>query len=155
MYFCKNCGEQYSTDEACICVKCGVMRNSGSNYCHNCGNALKEDALVCYICGVSTMTENTTREAEETVSNEPPRKSKILAGILGIFFGCFGVHNFYLGYNTKAIVQLVLTILGLILSCVFVGIFLVMAVYIWTFIEGILILIGNIKTDATGTPLAD
>lgn len=24
MYFCKNCGEPYMTDEAVMCVKCGV-----------------------------------------------------------------------------------------------------------------------------------
>lgn len=154
MYFCKNCGEQYSTDEAVICVKCGVMRKSGNKYCHNCGNPLREDDLVCYACGVSTIMDDPVN-VEETVSNDSIKKSKILAGLLGIFLGCFGVHNFYLGYNTKAIVQLVLTIVGLILSCLFVGIFLVMGVYIWSFIEGILILVGNIKTDAAGNPLTD
>lgn len=155
MYFCKNCGEQYASDEAVICVKCGVMRKSGKNYCHNCGNALKEDDIVCYACGVSAIIEDTTGTAQETVVEGPAKKSKILAGILGIFFGCFGVHNFYLGYNTKAVVQLVLSILGLVLSCVFVGIFLFLGIYIWSFIEGILILIGNIKTDAAGNPLGD
>ena len=31
-----------------------------------------------------------------------PLKSKMAAGLLGIFLGAFGVHNFYLGYTTKA-----------------------------------------------------
>lgn len=26
MYFCKNCGEPYMTDEAVMCVKCGVAK---------------------------------------------------------------------------------------------------------------------------------
>lgn len=36
MYFCKNCGEPYMTDEAVMCVKCGVAKGQGNNYCHNC-----------------------------------------------------------------------------------------------------------------------
>ena len=36
------------------------------------------------------------------------KKSKIGAGLLGIFLGGFGVHNFYLGYKDKAIAQLFL-----------------------------------------------
>ena len=27
--FCKNCGEQYQTDEAVICVKCGTAKGHG------------------------------------------------------------------------------------------------------------------------------
>lgn len=40
MYFCKNCGEPYMTDEAVMCVKCGVAKGQGNNYCHNCGKPL-------------------------------------------------------------------------------------------------------------------
>ena len=32
MYFCKNCGEPYMTDEAVMCVKCGVDKGQGNNY---------------------------------------------------------------------------------------------------------------------------
>ena len=35
------------------------------------------------------------------------QKSKIIAGILGIFLGGFGIHNFYLGRTTRAVIQLV------------------------------------------------
>lgn len=38
------------------------------------------------------------------------QKSKIIAGILGIFLGGLGIHNFYLGRTTRAVIQLVLTI---------------------------------------------
>ena len=44
MYFCKNCGEPYMTDEAVMCVKCGVAKGQGNNYCHNCGKPLAPDA---------------------------------------------------------------------------------------------------------------
>jgi len=35
---------------------------------------------------------------------------KILAGILGIVVGGFGVHKFVLGYTTEGIIQLVITL---------------------------------------------
>ena len=47
MYYCKNCGEPYMTDEAVMCIKCGVAKGQGSNYCHNCGKPLAPDAEVC------------------------------------------------------------------------------------------------------------
>lgn len=92
MYFCKNCGEPYMTDEAVMCVKCGVAKGQGNNYCHNCG---------------------------------------------------------------KAVTQLVLSIVGILLCCVVVGVFIVMGVGIWGLVEGIMILTGKIDTDGKGNPLAD
>ena len=74
-----------------------------------------------------------------------PLKSKMAAGLLGIFLGAFGVHNFYLGYTTKAVIQLCLTLL----SC---GI-LSFASGIWGFIEGIMLLTGSINVDGNGMPL--
>lgn len=77
-------------------------------------------------------------------------KSKLVAGLLGILLGAFGVHRFYLGYNTIAIIQLILGLLG-ILTC---GITTI-ASGIWGLIDGIMILTGSINTDAKGQPLAD
>ena len=82
-------------------------------------------------------------------------KSKLVAGLLGIFLGTFGVHNFYLGYTGKAITQLVLTIVGYILCCVVVGVFLVIGIWIWSLVEAIMILTGKINVDGKGNPLAD
>ena len=28
--FCRNCGEQYVTDEAVMCVKCGAQKGTGN-----------------------------------------------------------------------------------------------------------------------------
>ena len=144
MYFCKNCGEAYMTDEAVMCVKCGVAKGQGSNYCHNCGKPVAPDASVCLNCGVA----NKPKAAADA-------KSKLAAGLLGIFLGCFGVHNFYLGYTSKAVTQLVLTIVGYVLCCVGIGIFLVLGIAIWGLVEGIMILSGKIDTDANGKPLTD
>lgn len=144
MYFCKNCGEPYMTDEAIMCVKCGVARGQGKNFCHNCGKPVAPEANVCVNCGVAV--------AGGAYGNA---KSKMAAGLLGIFLGCFGVHNFYLGYTAKAVTQLVLTILGCVLSCIVVGVFLVLGIWIWSLVEGIMILTGKIDKDAKGIPLTD
>ena len=145
MYFCKNCGEPYMTDEAVMCVKCGVAKGHGSNYCQNCGKPVAPNAEVCLNCGVRV-----TNTAAASGS-----KSKMAAGLLGIFLGCFGVHNFYLGYTAKAVTQLVLTLVGCVLSCIVIGIFLVLGIWIWGLIEGIMILTGKINTDAQGNLLSE
>lgn len=69
-------------------------------------------------------------------------KSKLVAGLLGIFIGSLGIHNFYLGYTKRAIIQIVATIV----TCGIAG--------IWGFVEGIMILMDKYVTvDANGVPL--
>lgn len=114
-------------------------------YCPNCGKEVNEGADVCLSCGKSLNNKQT--------AVNPDGKSKIVAGLLALFFGTLGVHNFYLGYNGKAIAQLILTIVGSLTFIFFVGIFIVSAVGIWTFIEAILIFTGSINKDAKGQPL--
>ena len=75
-------------------------------------------------------------------------KSKIAAGILGIFLGWLGIHNFYLGFQSKAVAQLVLGILGIVTFGITTWISA-----IWGFVEGIMILVGSIPADADGKPL--
>lgn len=109
------------------------------NYCFNCGKKVNEVQDVCLNCGVNL-------RKNKKIDNVNG-KSKITAEILGIFLGCYGVHNFYLGYNGKAIAQLLITLLSLFL--------LSWVSAIWGLIEGILILTGNIKKDASGNDLID
>lgn len=65
-------------------------------------------------------------------------KNKFLAAVLGLCFGCLGVHNFYLGFKTKAILQL----LGSTLGWFTMG-FIPAIVLIWAFSESVLILISK------------
>ena len=138
--FCKNCGQQYVTDEA---VLCGAQRGTGSNFCPNCGQPTQPGSAVCLNCGVSLNDFGVKGQ-----------KSKIVAGLLGIFLGAFGVHNFYLGYTSKAVIQLVCSIVGIVLSCIVIGAFLVLGMEIWGLVEGIMILAGKIDRDADGHLLA-
>lgn len=150
--YCKNCGKDIGDSEKDICVECEanmnttvahednveVVRevnqnsNNGGNY-NNTNN--------------SNTNTNTQQNTNYYNNDNAGRKSKIAAGILGILLGAFGVHNFYLGYNGKAIAQLLITVL----TC---GIGAPVS-SIWGLIEGILILTGSINTDANGVPLGD
>lgn len=110
-------------------------------FCRKCGEKMKEEQQVCLKCG--TIADQPSQSMQRTGA----QKSRVLAGILGILVGMFGIHNFYLGYNGKAIAQLLLTVL----SC-----FILSGISaLWGFIEGILILTGNIATDAYGNSLID
>lgn len=53
-------------------------------------------------------------------SNRPAKKSKVVAGLTGIFLGGFGVHKFYLGYASQGAVLLAVT-LGLSLPVTMVA----------------------------------
>lgn len=72
-------------------------------------------------------------------------KQWIVAVLLAFFLGTLGIHNFYLGYTTKGIIQLVLTLtfFGILVSG------------IWAFIDFIMLLMrsGDYATDAQGQPL--
>ncbi len=150
MMYCRNCGAAMDPN-AVVCIKCGVPKGSGRNYCMNCGAQTAPEAVVCVKCGVSLGSPNTTPPAA-AVSGQ---KSKIAAGILGIFLGGLGIHNFYLGYTGKAVLQLCLTILGWILAIPTfgLGILLSSAMGIWGLVEGILSLVGTIKQAGKGIPL--
>jgi TM2 domain-containing membrane protein YozV len=65
---------------------------------------------------------------------------KILAGILGIVLGAFGVHKFILGYQKEGFILLGITIVGFVLSCIGIGIFMVWISGMIGLIEGIIYL---------------
>jgi len=79
-------------------------------------------------------------------------KSKVVAGLLGIFLGAFGIHRFYLGYTGIGLLMLLLSIPGSACptvpgaGCGLVG--------LWGFIEGVVCLCGGMR-DADGLELRD
>jgi len=40
------------------------------------------------------------------------KDKKMVAGILGILLGCFGIHKFYLGYTNEGLILLLVTVVG-------------------------------------------
>ena len=108
-------------------------------FCKNCGSSLAEGAQFCANCGTPVAESGAVKQTVPAGK----QKSKMAAGLLGIFLGGGGIHNFYLGFTGKAVAQLILTLV----SCGIGS--------IWGFIEGIMILAGNINTDANGVPLGE
>lgn len=140
--FCKNCGSEIDPNAA-VCPNCGqatgIGANTGVKYCTHCGKELNPNAAFCTNCGCATPAG----QAMKNVNG----KSKLAAGLLGIFLGSIGVHNFYLGYTGKAVAQLLIALLTCGIGAAVTS--------IWGLIEGILILTGSINTDGEGNPLAD
>ena len=66
-----------------------------------------------------------------------------MAGVLQLTLGSFGVGRFYLGYTGIGIAQIAVTWLTCGLGA------------IWPLIDGVMILVGKVPTDADGIPLKD
>jgi len=142
--YCRNCGTDIGN--SAFCHKCGVPNGVGTLFCPTCGAAAQPDGTFCKMCGTEIGNSNAAKRYYSTGAAEQ-RRSKLVAGLLGIFLGSLGIHNFYLGYNKKGIVQICITFLSLgILSPVSA---------LWGLIEAILIFTGSINEDAQGIPLKE
>jgi len=108
-----------------------------AKFCSNCGKEVGENAYVCVNCGAKVQS------ATNPANANPNAKSKLVAGILQLVFGSLGIGRFYLGYIGIGIAQIAVTWL----TCGF-GV-------IWPIIDAIMILTGNINTDANGVELKD
>lgn len=137
--YCKNCGQQID-DNAAFCTNCGFAKNTGNKYCPNCGKEIVPGAAVCTNCGfaLAQSTPNAVAGGQ---------KEKLIAGLLGIFLGSLGIHNFYLGFNKRALIQLLVSLLTCGIGATVMS--------IWGLVEGIFYLIGKegYTADANGVPL--
>jgi TM2 domain-containing membrane protein YozV len=66
-----------------------------------------------------------------------PRRSRLTYILLGIFLGAFGGHNFYAGYTTRAVIQLLITLLTFFFGSIIS--------WIWAVVE-----VCIVKQDADG-----
>ena len=134
MAFCKNCGQSMNP-YAAVCTACGFSAGAGQNFCANCGAGTNPGAAVCTNCGAATFGGFAGAPGYE-------QKSKLVAGLLQIFLGGYGVGRFYLGYTSVGVFQILAS-------------FACGAGYIWGLIDGVMILSGTPSVDARGVPLKD
>lgn len=92
-----------------------------------------------------------------TASVQPVRQPRAwpLAVLLCLFFGLFGVHNFYLGYTKRGLVQLGLHFFGWLTTFFLVGFVVLGVLGIWVLCDLVRICArsGFYSTDADGVPL--
>lgn len=88
----------------------------------------------------SENAKETANEFTDGLKNVGGDNKKVLAGILAIFFGSFGIHKFILGYQKEGIILLVITVVGWVTACIGIGFFILSATSIIGIIEGIIYL---------------
>lgn len=156
---CRACGKELNVNMG-VCMGCGVPVGKGTEFCPACGNPTDKEAVMCVNCGIALVQPEPVKQRSS--------KSKVVAGLLGLFLGSWGAHNFYIKRTGRAIVQLMISIFFVLayfslIICTFAGVddvafgffglvFLVgvlayLAVRIWSFIEAILLLCGNISVN--------
>ena len=137
--FCTSCGSNI-TDGAAFCPNCGAPQVNSTLFCTHCGAQVTPGNNFCTKCGTVLPFANNTAAAP-AVNYSP--KSKLTAGLLGIFLGGIGVHSFYIGNVGIGIVQIIVT------ACTCgIG-------SIWGFVEGIAILASKEPRDYKGRIMKD
>lgn len=99
-------------------------------FCTSCGNKIASDASFCPACGSPNKANPQAQSQPANQQVAQPQmhqsdgrvdgkiiKSRVAAGILGIFLGAFGIHKFYCGS---------------------IGLGIVYMLFFWTFIPGVI-----------------
>ncbi len=86
---------------------------------------------------------------------EKSPKSWIVAALLGVFLGIFGVHNFYLGYRNHGAAQLILGLLSFVLGGTGIGALGVLVLFCWVVADifRIIFCAGKFGLDGHDRPL--
>ena len=113
--YCRVCGKEVA-ENAVACMSCGCDPRKGDRFCPNCGAEVNAAQVVCVKCGVALKGLAINCGADG-------KKDKTVAGLLAIFLGALGAHEFYLGNITSAIIRLAVTLLtfgygGLVLGII-------------------------------------
>lgn len=90
--------------------------------------------------GFEQEARKTANEFSEGLKGAGGENKKIIAGILAIILGAFGIHKFILGYQKEGIILLVVSLIGIVLTCVGVGVILIWITGLIGLVEGIIYL---------------
>ena len=108
--YCKNCGKELN-EGAAVCLSCGVQVGTGLSYCMKCGARLESGQAYCLSCGVAA-DFGVSRTSGVSSDGKIGGQDKSVLILLAIFLGGFGVHNFMLGENKKAVAKILLSCLA-------------------------------------------
>jgi TM2 domain-containing membrane protein YozV len=112
-------------------------------FCPKCGKETAENQAFCGSCG-APLSEAAQQGTAVPAAGISP-KSRLATTLLAFFLGMFGAHRFYIGRTGTAILMLALTIVGIPLCLVIVGIFVLIALRIWSLIDFIIAVTGNMR----------
>lgn len=123
----------------------------GRGYCPRCGAECDLDTRYCGSCNYNGITPTTfkptfqqqTQQAASGPQVFKAAKSRGIYVILGIIFGMFGIHNFYVGRFKRGTLQLLSTVL---LGWFVVGLFITA---FWVIFD-----LFTVTTDGAGDPLS-
>lgn len=80
-------------------------------FCSNCGKKISEDVKFCPECGQQVGSVQHPQLVLPQMPRQP--KSRVIAVVLCIFLGWFGLHDFYVGRNKSGLAKILITfILG-------------------------------------------
>ena len=117
-----------------ICKKCGDNISDKAKFCTSCGAPLAEETIV-------------VDENKQKVSTSDLGKNAIILGLVALIIGNLGIHNFIMGYKSKALTQVLFSTIGAItIICPIIS-------AIWAFVDAIMLFSGSITEDAYGNPL--
>ena len=157
MKTCKICGKAMD-DSYNVCPYCGASENAGESAQAEQQNTYQQNTYRQNPYGqqnsnyqpytnpcANSYNQQYTQPKGYTPAPRPQR-SAYIAAILAFFGGIFGLHNFYLDNKKTATIQLIISLVGLVLTF---GIATI-AMEVWAVIDAIKILKGEINTDGTG-----
>lgn len=87
------------------CTKCGAVNDELAQHCASC------QAPLSPVSGYQPMQSVNQGSGSITDYKSMGADKKIVAGIVAILLGAFGIHKFLLGYTTEGIIMLAVTVL--------------------------------------------
>lgn len=88
------------------CTKCGAVNDDTAQHCVSC------QAPLTPVSGYQPMQSVNQGSGAMTDWKALGADKKVLAGVLGIVVGAFGIHKFVLGYTTEGVIMLLITVLS-------------------------------------------
>ncbi len=103
-----------------FCSHCGNQMDDGASFCPKCGTPVDAAAAAAPVEQPVTPAPEPQQQyagQQQYAAQQQPyaqpaeeEKSKIAAGLLGIFLGALGIHKFYLGNTTAGVIMLVVSL---------------------------------------------
>jgi TM2 domain-containing membrane protein YozV len=92
------------------CTKCGAVNDDTATFCVSCQSPLSP--VSGPVSGYQPMQSvNQSGSGAMTDWKAKGADKKVLAGVLAIVVGAFGIHKFVLGYTTEGVIMLLVTVL--------------------------------------------